>query len=214
MHFLMFIFGLFFFFAMSMAFIVSGIVAWKTYSYFLDRKRNRAIRLLSYQKRLKSVVAELLKQINELDQISKYSGLDTDATWSKRYDDTLKKLLSASEKLTDVQTFAEMKELNAAQESLLYVVRTIHVVNYTIKQITPKENFDDLHQEFSEQVSDQSARVNGASTETNSRKDSSALSPSAAVEGEAQKILEDIVQDSHSEPDSIIYLYGTDKKHD
>ncbi len=210
----MFIFGLFCFFGMGIAFLFSGVVAWKTYKYFLDRKRNRALRLLSYQKRLKSVVAELLKQINELDQISKYSGLDTDAAWSRKYDDTLKKLLSASEKLTDAQTFADMKELNASQESLLCVVRTIHVVNYTIKQITPRENFDGLQQEFSGQSQDQSARASGASEETISRRDSTTLSPSAAVEGEAQKMLEDIEQEPHDGPDAIIYLYGTERKHD
>jgi len=215
MHILLALFSLLFFFAMFIAFLVCCFVAWTIYKYFRDRKRQRALRLSSYQRRLKSVVAELLKQVNELDQISKYSGLDADAAWSKKYDDTLKKLLSANDKLVDAQTFVEMKELNATQESLLYVVRTIHIVNYRMKEMTPQENFDLLQQPVHDLVrpnKEGKARGVSSGAEKVVLREASALSPSSAVEGEAQKMLEDLERKAHDEPGSIIYLHSAEKK--
>lgn len=218
MHILIAFFSLFVFFAMFIVFLVCCFVAWVIYKHFRDRKRQRAMRLSSYQKRLKSVVAELLKQVNELDQISKYSGLDTDASWSQKYDDTLKKLLSANDKLADAQTFVEMKELNATQESLLYVVRTIHVVNYRMKEMTPQENFDHLQNTpFNDTVSsvkEGQARAGGAGKEKIVLREVSSVSPSSAIDGEAQKMLEDLEQKAHGEPDTIIYLHSAKKSMD
>lgn len=87
-----------------------------------------------------------------MDQVSKYVGLDKDAAWSKKYRESLNRLLSASEKLTDSQTFLDADELSAAQECLLFVARCCYQVWREFKAIKPKESFDSLHQ-FSEESS-------------------------------------------------------------
>lgn len=209
------------FFCFFAAFTFFCVLAWLVYKYFRDRKRARIIRLRVYQKRLKAVVAELLKQINELDQISKYSGLDRDQVWSKKYDDTLKKLLSANDKLADAQSFVDMKELNAGQESLLYVVRTIHVVNYRMREMTPNENFDDLNFsseeiQFETTVKDADARASAAKVE--SIRDGKIAGTDDKVEQskESPKKVDDEVIDggsnAHDDPGSIIYLKKREQK--
>ncbi|CAN5399034.1 hypothetical protein BH11CYA1_BH11CYA1_04200 [soil metagenome] len=221
MPFLLLLTSLLLFFAFFAALFFLCVVAWFIYRYFRNRKRARKIRLLVYQKRLKAVVAELLKQINELDQISKYSGLDRDLVWSNKYDDTLKKLLSASDKLSDAQTFVDMTELNAGQESLLYVVRTIHVVNYRMREMTPAENFDHLQQDtdFSHLESpskDDDARARVAKFESNSSKESElAKLVVESAEGEDHAALQkhdESASNAVTEPGSIIYLKKREQK--
>lgn len=221
MAFLLLLAGLLLFFCFFVAFIFFCVLAWIIYKYFRNRKRDRIARLLAYQKRLKTVVAELLKQINELDQISKYSGLDGDAVWSKKYDDTLKKLLSASDKLADAQTFIDMKELNAGQESLLYVVRTIHVVNYRMREMTPLESFDHLQQDtdfsqFESSAKAADASASAAKFESNRSGESDRANLPHEVQGEvdadAQKSLDESAPSSLLEPGSIIYLKKREQK--
>lgn len=221
MPFLLLLTTLLLLFGFFVAFFFFFMAAWFIYRYFRNRKRERKIRLLVYQKRLKAVVAELLKQINELDQISKYSGLDRDQVWSTKYDDTLKKLLAASDKLTDARTFVDMAELNAGQESLLFVVRTIHVVNFRMREMTPTENFDHLHQDtdFSHletPTRDEEARARTAKSESNPG-DKSEL-PKLVVESkgeldaESQKKQDDSSSSGLAEPGSIIYLKKREQK--
>lgn len=221
MPFLFLLTALLLFFGFFVAFIFFCVLAWIIYKYFRNRKRARISRLLVYQKRLKTVVAELLKQINELDQISKYSGLDRDAAWSRKYDDTLKKLLSASDKLADSQTFIDMKELNAGQESLLYVVRTIHVVNYRMREMTPSENFDHLQQDtdfsrFESGGSELDARANAAKSESNgsekTEQANSTLEVNSGGDSEARNNLDESASSQLTEPGSIIYLKKREQK--
>ncbi|MDP3510973.1 MAG: hypothetical protein Q8T09_23610 [Candidatus Melainabacteria bacterium] len=221
MPFLFLLTALLLFFGFFVAFIFFCVLAWIIYKYFRNRKRARISRLLVYQKRLKTVVAELLKQINELDQISKYSGLDRDAAWSRKYDDTLKKLLSASDKLADSQTFIDMKELNAGQESLLYVVRTIHVVNYRMREMTPSENFDHLQQDtdfsrFESGGNERDARANAAKSESNgsekTEQANSTLEVKSGGDSEARNNLDESASSQLTEPGSIIYLKKREQK--
>lgn len=209
------------FFCFFAAFTFFCVLAWLVYKYFRDRKRARMIRLRVYQKRLKAVVAELLKQINELDQISKYSGLDRDQVWSKKYDDTLKKLLSANDKLADAQSFVEMKELNAGQESLLYVVRTIHVVNYRMREMTPNENFDDLN--FSSEEIQFDSTVKGAEARASAAKVESIRDGKITGKEHDLKLSNDSptnvdhradesTSNAHDDPGSIIYLKKREQK--
>jgi hypothetical protein len=221
MPFLFLLTALLLFFGFFVAFIFFCVLAWIIYKYFRNRKRDRINRLLIYHKRLKTVVAELLKQINELDQISKYSGLDRDAAWSKKYDDTLKKLLSASDKLADSQTYIDMKELNASQESLLYVVRTIHVVNYRMREMTPAENFDHLQQDtdfsrFELGQNQRDASASAAKSESNTSGQTDRVNPSPEVnrggDVEARENLEESTSNQLAEPGSIIYLKKREQK--
>ena len=221
MPFLFLLTALLLFFGFFVAFIFFCVLAWIIYRYFRNRKRARITRLLVYQKRLKTVVAELLKQINELDQISKYSCLDRDAAWSKKYDDTLKKLLSASDKLADSQTYIDMKELNAGQESLLYVVRTIHVVNYRMREMTPTENFDHLQSDtdfsrFESSENEREASASAAKSESNSSGQTDRANSSPEVDRggdvEARKNLDESASSPLAEPGSIIYLKKREQK--
>jgi len=221
MPFLFLLTALLLFFGFFVAFIFFCVLAWFIYKYFRDRKRARINRLLVFQKRLRVVVAELLKQINELDQISKYSGLDRDATWSKKYDDTLKKLLSASDKLADAQAFIDMKELNASQETQLYVVRTIHVVNYRMREMTPAENFDHLQQnvdfsQFEAATNDSEVRASAAKSESirggEKDQENRSLGASGEVEVEGRKNLDENTPNALTEPGSIIYLKKREQK--
>ena len=221
MPFLFLLTALLLFLCFFVAFIFFCVLAWLIYKYFRNRKRDRLIRLRVYQKRLKTVVAELLKQINELDQISKYSGLDGDAVWSKKYDDTLKKLLSASDKLADSQTFIDMKELNAGQESLLYVVRTIHVVNYRMREMTPLENFDSVVQnadfsKFEAAENEREARASAAKFESNrsgeTDRANSSVEGQGGVDSEVRSKLDESTPNPLAEPGSIIYLRKREQK--
>jgi hypothetical protein len=216
MPFVIFLFLFFFLMAGFFAFCFCAYLACLVYNFFARRKREKIIRLSSYRARLQAVLAEQLRQINEIDQISRYSGLDRDAAWSKKYDDTLKKLLSASDKLADAKTFVDMKELNAGQETLLYVVRTIHVVNYRMKEITPRENFDDLPIFQQEEVVAQSVHVHVslANTDAISTTTDETETPMKDSEKASGEKVENSEQDAHEEPGSIIYLRRTEKRHE
>lgn len=146
---LLFFYG--FIFSLFFAFFLCALIGWFVYRFVKQRAKRRKLRLGGYQRRLKIVVAELLNYSNEMDQISKYVGLDKDATWSKKYRETLNRLLSASEKLSDSQTFLDAGELVAAQECLLFVARSCFQVWREFRAIKPKESFESLHQ-FAEEA--------------------------------------------------------------
>ena len=118
--------------------------AWLLYRFLQQRKRNRAHRLAMYLRRLRPVIAELLRQANELDQASKYSGLDQDARWAKNYGEALHKLIDANNKLEETNVALVEQELASAQDCLLYVIRTIHVVSYRMKEMEPVEQIIEL----------------------------------------------------------------------
>jgi hypothetical protein len=119
-------------------------VAWRIYSYVQNRKKQHAHRLATYLRRMRPIVAELLHQANELDQASKYSGLDQDAKWAKKYGDALNKLLDASSKLEETNVILLEQQLKPAQETILYVIRTVHIVSYRMKEMQPIEEIVDL----------------------------------------------------------------------
>ena len=96
--------------------------AWVLYRFLQQRKRHRAHRLAMYLRRLRPIVAELLRQANELDQASKYSGLDRDAKWTKNYGEALHKLLDANNKLEETNVALVEQELAAAQDCLWSVI--------------------------------------------------------------------------------------------
>lgn len=102
------------------------------------------MRLINYQKRLKLVVAELFTQSNEMDTVSKYSGLDRDAKWTRSYQDALSKLLMANERLNDCPEFLNGGQLDTAQEYLLLIARASYQVHRQFIVIAPVENFDGL----------------------------------------------------------------------
>lgn len=180
MHFLLMIFGSFILFSLFVGFVLFCFLFWFVYNLLQKRKRERIARLRSFQKRLKAVLAELLRQVNEIDQISKYSGLDSDPVWSKKYGETLKRLLEASDKLNDAGTFIEMKELNAGQEMLLYVARTVHITNYRMKEIVPEEDFASVQQT----VQAQSASASSAQLQDpDETEGDSSLEPGKSADG-------------------------------
>ncbi len=122
--------------------------AWLVHKYLQKRKQERAHRLAVYMRRLRPVVAELLRQANELDQASKYSGLDRDAAWAKKYGEALHKLLDANNKLEETNVALVEQELATAQDCILYVIRTIHVVSYRLKEMEPIEQIVELKAEL------------------------------------------------------------------
>lgn len=214
MPFVLFLFLFFFVVAAFFAFCFCAYLCWLVYNFFAKRKRQRRVRLISYRTRLQAVLAEQLRQINEIDQISRYSGLDQDPVWSKKYDDTLKKLLSASDKLADAKTFVDMKELNAGQESLLYVVRTIHIVNYKMKEITPRENFEDLIKFEHKEAISESVHVHVSHANAQQISPSVELPETPLKESEhaAENKQAKTNEEPHEEPGGIIYLRRTEKR--
>ena len=140
---------IFFFLALGLFFFFFWLwVAWSIYRWFQKRKQQRAHRLATYLRRLHPVVAELLHQVNELDQASKYSGLDQDARWAKKYQDALHKLLDASNRLEETNAALREQELVVAQEHLLYVIRTVHIVSYRMREMQPIEEIIELKAEL------------------------------------------------------------------
>ncbi len=127
-----------------MAFFLFAMLAFFIWRYFDRRKKQRRIRLTNYQKRLKIVVAELFTQSNEMDTVSKYSGLDRDAKWTRSYQDALSKLLMANERLNDCPEFLNGGQLDTAQEYLLLIARASYQVHKQFIVIAPVENFDGL----------------------------------------------------------------------
>ena len=150
------------------------MIVFFVWRFIHQRKKRRKLRLASYHKRLKIIVAELFTQSNELDTVSKYVGLDKDVKWAKSYQDSLTKLLLASENLNNCNTLLSSNELESAQESLLLVSRAALQVHRQFKHIQPEENFDSL-----QVMVEQEVRVET----THSR--SEELHPSAYVDGEA-----------------------------
>jgi type II secretory pathway component PulM len=122
--------------------------AWVLYRFLQQRKQQRAHRLATYLRRLRPVVAELLRQANELDQASKYSGLDKEPAWAKKYGEALHKLLDANSKLEETNIALVEQELASAQDCLLYMIRTMHVVSYRLKEMEPIEEIVELKAEL------------------------------------------------------------------
>ena len=122
-----------------MALFVFAFLFLLVWRFFHNRKKRRRLRLVSYQRRLKAIVAELLTDSNELDTASKYVGLDQDAKWVKTYQEALGKLLLSSERLNDCTTFLDAGELEASQECLLFVTRACHQVHRAFNAIRPEE---------------------------------------------------------------------------
>lgn len=127
-----------------MAFFLFAMVAFFIWRYFDRRKKQRRVRLTNYQKRLKIVVAELFTQSNEMDTISKYSGLDRDPKWTRSYQDALSKLLMANERLNDCPEFLNGGQLDTAQEYLLLIARASYQVHKQFVVIAPVENFEQV----------------------------------------------------------------------
>ncbi|MBS1989038.1 MAG: hypothetical protein JSS83_00900 [Cyanobacteria bacterium SZAS LIN-3] len=121
---------------------------WLIYRAIQKRRQEHAHRLASYLRRLRPVVGQLLHQANELDQASKYSGLDRDAKWSRKYQDALNKLLEANTKLEETNVALVEQDVSSAQDCLLYVIRTIHVVSYRLKEMEPVEELIEIKAEF------------------------------------------------------------------
>jgi hypothetical protein len=121
---------------------------WLLYRAIQKRKQERAHRMASYLRRLRPVVGQLLHQANELDQASKYSGLDRDEKWSRKYQDALNKLLEANTKLEETNVALVEQEVSTAQDCLLYVIRTIHVVSYRLKEMEPVEELIEIKTDF------------------------------------------------------------------
>ncbi|MBI5175178.1 MAG: hypothetical protein HY986_19980 [Candidatus Melainabacteria bacterium] len=128
-------------FSLFMALFVFAFLFLLVWRFFHNRKKRRRLRLVSYQRRLKAIVAELLTDSNELDTASKYVGLDQDAKWVKSYQEALGKLLLSSERLNDCTTFLDAGELEASQECLLFVTRACYQVHRVFNAIRPEEKF-------------------------------------------------------------------------
>lgn len=151
----------FFLFLWFMGFCIFCFFFWMIFRWFRRRRQSRALRLRSFHKRLKAVLAELLKQVNEIDQVSKYAGVHNDPVWAKKYSESLKRLLESGDKLNDAANFIEMKEYNAAQEMLLFVARVVHITHYRMPEIIPREDFSSLYKVAEDAACASDARSTG-----------------------------------------------------
>jgi hypothetical protein len=123
--------------------------------------------------------------------------------------------------LADAQAFIDMKELNAGQESQLFVVRTIHVVNYRMREMTPAESFDHLQQnvDFSQietAANNSEVRASAAKSESNLGGEEDQVNRSQCASGEVEledrKNLDENSSNALTEPGSIIYLKKREQK--
>jgi hypothetical protein len=126
-------------FSLFVAVFLFAILFFYIWRFFENRKKRRRLRLESYEKRLKAIVAELLVDSNEIESASHYVGLNQDEKWNKGYHDALAKLLGASERLADCKTFREAGELEATQETIWLVTRAVYQVQVQFQILRPKE---------------------------------------------------------------------------
>lgn len=139
MHFFVgFIFYLFLFMAF-LALAVVFVLWFYVYRYLKKRKQKRKLRLEYFQKRSMIVVAELLREANEIDETIKYVGKYCDEPWHRDYSGALKRLLDCADKLKESEKWISMKELNAAEETILYVVRQSHMCEQVFRKLKPSE---------------------------------------------------------------------------
>lgn len=127
-------------FSLFVAVFLFAILFFYIWRFFENRKKRRRLRLESYEKRLKAIVAELLVDGNEIETASHYVGLNQDDKWNKGYHDALAKLLGASERLADCKTFREAGELEATQETIWLVTRAVYQVQAQFQVLRPKED--------------------------------------------------------------------------
>lgn len=126
-------------FSLFVAVFLFAILFFYIWRFLENRKKRRRLRLESYEKRLKAIVAELLVDSNEIETASHYVGLNQDDKWNKGYHDALAKLLGASERLADCKTFREAGELEATQETIWLVTRAVYQVQVQFQVLRPKE---------------------------------------------------------------------------
>jgi hypothetical protein len=139
MHFFVgFLFYLFLFVAL-LALAVVFALWFYVYRFFKRRKQKRKLRLEYFQKRSAIVVAELLREANEIDEAINYVGKYCDEQWHRDYSDALKRLLDCADKLKESEKWISMKELNAAEETILYVVRQSHMSEEVFRKLKPSE---------------------------------------------------------------------------
>jgi len=126
--------------AVVMLVVIASLVTWRKISIYFQEKRLRQLNELHcYSERLRTVVAEFLATVNELDQGGKYVIEQMGNDWSRRLGVTCQELVSLGESLPLVDQLLSSKNVSAGREGLLRSCRMASKIALELEEIRREE---------------------------------------------------------------------------
>lgn len=101
------------------------------------RKARRHALLGDSTRRLKTVVAELLEKLNDLDQQSKFSGIQNDGAYKDRLAVSAKDLVTVTDTLPAIEQLLNEERFNDAADLLSATCRLVEKIVRVMAQLEP-----------------------------------------------------------------------------
>lgn len=113
-----------------------SLFTWLKISNYLKAKRTKQlIELRAYEERLKVVVSELLAQVNDIDQSTKYIGATPDPEWSRRLQGACSQLVTIGNALPTIESLLKEEKVKDGREFILDTCRSAAQVSEELKQL-------------------------------------------------------------------------------
>ncbi len=115
-----------------------SLFTWLKISNYLKAKRTKQlIELRAYEERLKVVVSELLAQVNDIDQSTKYIdiGAAPDPEWSRRLQVACGQLVTIGNALPTIESLLKEEKVKDGREIILDTCRSAAQVSEELKQL-------------------------------------------------------------------------------
>lgn len=115
------------------------VAAQKISAYFREKRLQELSYLRSYCNRLRTVVAEMLAEVNDLDQSRPYQKLDKDDAWARRLGKACEELVSLSESLPLLVQLIEGNNARAGRDHLLKSCRMAEKISAELIEMGVRE---------------------------------------------------------------------------
>jgi hypothetical protein len=122
--------------AIAIMLVILFLVAWRKITIYIEERRLSQLHELRHAtQRLRTVVAELLANVNELDQGGKYLIEKSDNDWSRRLGVTCQELVSLGDSLPLVDQLLDHQNVSAGREGLLRSCRMASKIVLEVDEI-------------------------------------------------------------------------------
>lgn len=111
----------------------------KVSHYLKKKKAKQLIELRAYEERLKIVVSELLAQVNDIDQSTKFMSITPDAEWSRRLQSACGVLVTIGNSLPTIESLLKEENVKDGREVILDTCRSASEVLQELKQLRGTE---------------------------------------------------------------------------
>ncbi len=120
--------------------LAGSLFAWLKVSQYLSKqKAKQLIELRAYEERLKIVVSELLAQVNDIDQSTKYLNVTPDTEWSRRLQSACGQLVNIGNSLPTIESLLKEEKVKDGRDVILDTCRSASEVSEELKQLRGTE---------------------------------------------------------------------------